>query len=92
MTVSDFDLGPIARSLNARAALYAIGGLQDIRRKLRGYSKRPSSDIFTSHTIHPHWAFHYGGRTELQFNIGLEDVSGEPELRHGVAFSFEPSQ
>jgi hypothetical protein len=92
MTVSDFDLGPIARALNAGAASYAIGGLQDIRKRLRGYSRRPSSDIFTSHTIHPHWAFHYGGRTELQFNIGVEDVDGEPALRHGVAFSFELSQ
>ena len=53
---------------------------------------RPSSDIFTSHTIHPHWAFQYGGRPELQFNIGLERVSDADELRHGVAFSFEPSQ
>lgn len=92
MTDSDFDVGPIARALNVRAASYAIGGLQEIRKRLRGYSRRPSSDIFTSHTIHPHWAFHYGGRTELQFNIGLEDVTGELELRHGVAFSFEPSQ
>lgn len=92
MTVSDFDVGPIARALNARAAPYAIGRLQDLRTTLRGYSKRPSSDIFTSHTIHPHWAFHYGGRTELQFNIGLEDIDGASELRHGVAFSFEPSQ
>lgn len=28
----------------------------------------------------------------LQFNIGLEDHTGEQELRHGVAFSFELSQ
>lgn len=92
MTEADFDVGPIARNLNTRAAPYAIGRLQDIRMRLREFSKRPSSDIFTSHTIHPHWAFHYGGRTELQFNIGLERVSDVDELRHGVAFSFEPSQ
>jgi hypothetical protein len=92
MADSAFDAGPIARALNARASSYAIGGLQDLRARLKGYARRPSSDIFTSHTIHPHWAFHYGGRTELQFNIGLEGVSGVEELRHGVAFSFEPSQ
>ena len=28
----------------------------------------------------------------MQFNIGFENISGTPELRHGVAFSFEPSQ
>jgi hypothetical protein len=92
MTNSDFDVAPIARALNERSAAYSIGGLQDIRTRLRGFSRRPSSDIFTSHTIHRHWAFHYGGRTELQFNIGLEDIDGVSELRHGVAFSFEPSQ
>jgi len=92
MADSSFDLGPVARAINARAPAHAIGALRDIRARLRGYSKRPASDIFTSHTIHPHWAFHYGGRKELQFNIGLEDVTGEDELRHGVAFSFEPSQ
>lgn len=92
MTEADFDVGPIARNLNTRAALYAIGRLQDIRMRLRGLSKRASSEVFTSHTIHPHWAFHYGGRTELQFNIGLERVFDVDELRHGVAFSFEPSQ
>ncbi|MFT4117909.1 hypothetical protein [Bradyrhizobium sp.] len=86
-----FDVGPIARNLNARAASYAIGELQDIRMRLRGYSRRPSSDIFTSHTIHQHWAFHYGGRTELQFNIGV-DGEADDELRHGVAFSFQLSQ
>lgn len=92
MTEPDFDVGPVAHALNARASSYAIGGLQDLRTRLRGYSKRPSSNIFTSQTIHPHWAFHYGGRTELQFNIGLEDVTDGLELRHGVAFSFERSQ
>lgn len=92
MTEADFDVGPIARNLNARAAPYAIGGLQGIRMRLRGFSRLPSSDIFTSQTIHPRWAFHNGGRTELQFNIGLERVAGIDELRHGVAFSFEPSR
>lgn len=91
MPEGDFDVGPVARDLNVRAQSYAIGRLQDIRMRLRGFSRRPSSDIFTTHTIHQRWAFHYGGRTELQFNIGVERVSGE-ELRHGVAFSFTPSQ
>ena len=56
-----------ALSMRARRPMRSVGC-----RTCR-YARRPSSDIFTSHTIHPHWAFHYGGRTELQFNIGLEE-------------------
>ena len=59
---------------------------------MRGYSKRPSSNIFTTQTIHDRWAFHYGGRTEIQFNIGMEGGPEGDELRHGVAFSFQLSQ
>ena len=36
-------------------------------------------------------AFHHGGRSELQFNIG-KDGSGGTMLRHGIAFSFGLSQ
>jgi len=38
------------------------------------------------------YAFHHGGRSELQFNIGFEDVSGIREFRHGVAFSFQTNR
>ena len=82
----------IARELNSRAYTYAIGELQNIRAKLKGLSRRPGSVIFSSQTTHEHWAFHHGGRSELQFNIGLEKLSTEHELRHGVAFSFELSR
>ena len=66
--------------------------LQDIRARIRGYGRPPSSNIFTTQTIHDGWAAHYGGRTELQFNIGVEEGGELTELRHGVAFSFQPSQ
>ena len=82
----------IARELNSRAHTYAIGELQNIRAKLKGFSRRPGSAIFSSQTIHEHWAFHHGGRSELQFNIGVEKLSSDHELRHGIAFSFELSQ
>lgn len=84
------DINAIAHELDARAHAHAIGDLQAIRAKLRG-TRRSGTNIFSRQTIHEDWAFHHGGRTELQFNIGKEDVSGI-ELRHGVAFSFEPSQ
>ncbi|KGI76894.1 hypothetical protein [Oleiagrimonas soli] len=36
------------------------------------------------------YAFHKGGREELQFNVGFEDDG--KYFRYGVAFSLEPSQ
>jgi len=86
------EISAIAHELNARARAHAIGDLQSIRAKLKRLARRPGTDIFSPQTIHDDWAFHHGGRSELQFNIGKEDVSGAIELRHGVAFSFELSQ
>lgn len=82
----------IAAELNGRSALHAIGQLQSIRKTLKGFERLPSRTIFTGQTIHEGWAFHHGGRTELQFNIGRENPDGAEEMRHGVAFSFELSQ
>jgi hypothetical protein len=87
-----FDITMIAHALNERAQTHPIGQLQAIRTNLKGLLRRPGKDIFTSQTIHADWAFHHGGRKELQFNIGREDSFEEVELRHGVAFSFESSQ
>jgi hypothetical protein len=86
------DIPAIANELNSRASGHTIGQLQAIRRRINEFSRQPGSAIFSSQTIHPQWAFHHGGRRELQFNIGAEEPSGSLELRHGVAFSFELSQ
>ena len=88
MPETDF-VAQVARDLNTRAQqAHPIGELQSLRAELKGLSRQPGTAIFSNLTIHPRWAFHHGGRTELQFNIGLEG----DELRHGVAFSFEASQ
>ncbi len=75
----------IAEELNARAHAHPIGKLQE----LRGH--RPGNDLFrvNSKTTQDRWACHWGGRTELQFNIGIEESKN---LRYGVAFSFEESR
>ncbi len=86
------DLQAIAVELNSLAHDHAIGRLQDIRLELKGFARRPGSDIFSSQTIKPEFAFHHGGRSELQFNIGLEGVPENREFRYGVAFSFETSR
>jgi len=82
----------IANELNARAGSYKIGNLQSIRKEINNFERPPSKQIFSTQTIQSSWAFHHGGRSELQFNIGIEDRGDQRELRHGVAFSFELSQ
>jgi hypothetical protein len=86
------DLRTIAAELNERSRTYSIGKIQEIRADLKKLRRRPGHEIFTPQTITDDYAFHLGGRHELQFNIGFEDDSGTHEFRHGVAFSFEPSQ
>ncbi|WP_153558590.1 hypothetical protein [Roseimaritima sediminicola] len=81
----------ITNAINAQSNGYEIGGLQDLRKELHNLSRRPGSRIFSEQTITPHWAFHHGGRSELQFNIGFDGTDGEA-LRHGIAFSFRTSQ
>lgn len=89
MTVPDLRM--IAAELNQRARVHPIGRLQEIRAELH-HKRRAGRDIFRSATTHSEWACHFGGRTELQFNIGLENVSDARMLRHGVAFSFQRSR
>jgi hypothetical protein len=94
MDSPQLDINAIAQELNTRARTHthAIGELQSIRAELKGLARRPGTNIFSSQTIHENWAFHHGGRKELQFNIGTEDAFAGIELRYGVAFSFELSQ
>jgi hypothetical protein len=62
-----------------------------LRAKLHGKRAR-TQDIFHKGTIFPKgdegYAFHDGGRTELQFNIGVHTPGNERCWRYGVAFEF----
>lgn len=78
----------IASELNIRSKSYQIGELQKIRKQIKGLSKKASSQIFHLGSISDKWAFHYGGRKEIQFNISFEDEG----LRYGLAFSLETSR
>jgi len=86
------NISDIARKLNELALPHPIGKLQDIRTQLKKLNRRPGENIFSVQTTFDDWAFHHGGRTELQFNIGHADGDHDDDLRHGVAFSFELSQ
>jgi hypothetical protein len=88
--VSKFDLRKYAHELNDASRSHPIGSLQEIRAKLHG-KRKAGQNIFSNQTIFKKWAFHHGGRSELQFNIGFDKTEGK-ELRYGVAFSFATSR
>ena len=92
MTIREMlSIQELSERLNDLADDYKIGQLQEIRKELKQFGRRPGSKIFGSQTIKETYAFHHGGRSELQFNIGF-DGPDDDCLRHGVAFSLEPSQ
>ena len=83
-------LKSIANKINQKSKDFEIGKLQGIRKALKGLKRKANSNIFVddSNTMTEDWAFHYGGRSEIQFNIGFEDEG----FRFGLAFSLETSQ
>ena len=88
--MAKFNLQRFAEELNQAARSHPIGALQEIRAELHG-KQRSGRDVFSTQTVFEEWAFHHGGRSELQFNIGFDGTKGN-ELRSGVAFSFDTSR
>jgi hypothetical protein len=84
-------LDEIVREVDRRSAGRPFGTLQERRRRIQNLDRRPSLVPFGS-ANDEYWAFHIGGRTELQFNLGLEEGLPSGNLRYGVAFSFETSR
>lgn len=83
----------IVHEIERRARAHPIGDLQRTRMRLHHLSRRPTRTIFTPQTIIGRYAFHAGGRTELQFNVGYETVPQKGRfLRHAVSFNFQRSQ
>ena len=86
--MSAMGIKELALRVNERAGNYRIERLQEHRKEIRGHARMAPGPIFSSRSVHDTYAFHSGGRQELQFNIGTD----EGGIRHGVAFSLETSQ
>ena len=83
------DIEEIIQRLNDGFDRFEFGKLQEIRKEYLGLQKRPCRTPFGKKaTFPPDYAFHVGGRDELQFNVGFD----EEELRWGVAISLQASQ
>ncbi len=87
------NIATLVKKINQAAPAYQVGGLQQYRAKLHE-KKSGTFKLFSAQTTFAKdwggFAFHHGGRTELQFNIGISHA--EKKVRHGVAFSFERTQ
>ena len=86
-------ISAVATDINRIAHSFEFGKLQEIRKRLKGMKRAPAV-IFDVAKLSVNdekgWAFHTGGREELQFNIGIEKK--EDRFRFGVAFSLETSR
>ncbi len=79
----------ITNAIEKKASEFSFGDFQSIRQQLKGKSTC-SPTIFTAKTTFTNYAFHNGGRTELQFNVGYESNEEESQqLRHGLAISLK---
>lgn len=66
---------------------HIFDSIQEIRYENIG--KRPRTwRPFADFSIKDNYAFHAGGRKELQFNIGQDWINDETIFRYGVAFSL----
>ena len=74
--------------LNERSVRFKFGQLQHIRKHSRGLKRLASRTPFGAQCTFDDYAYHVGGRGELQFNVG-KDQSG---LRWGVAVSLHLNQ
>ena len=90
-----FDMKEICREVNSRASEYAFRDLQKIRHMLNDKDIKNYSIFSESKTVFEDYAFNYGGREEIQFNLGKTSAIDSPHkeaLRFGLAFSLQPSQ
>lgn len=86
------DIKEIAETINAKAKDYQMSTFFQLRKQLHGKERVKSKNIFTSQSIFDDYAYHIGGRHELQFNIGFIKRDGEDKFRYGVALSLEENK
>lgn len=89
------ELGPIIERIEDLAFEHPFGELPELRKRLKALKHTHRRIFYTprsTETTKANWsyAFHYGGRRELQFNVGFED-NGKT-LRYGAGFSFQGSR
>lgn len=87
------DISAIAEGLNKRLRDSSLADFQKKRARRLGARAPYTKKFFSAATakVGSGYAFHSGGRTELQFNIGFEN-SPSDTLRYGLAITLQPGQ
>ncbi|MGC1784472.1 MAG: hypothetical protein WA708_18250 [Acidobacteriaceae bacterium] len=86
-------LQEVVTEVNARAQGRPFGSLPKWRKAHKGMKSLPGTPFYTSLRKEDRaYVFHVGGLSELQFNLGFEEVHGVTTFRHGVAFSLQTTR
>lgn len=88
-------IGPIIDKIEQLAVDRPFGKLPQLRKALKPRAQAHRRIFYSVRSLdvpRTEWdyAFHRGGRREMQFNVGLEDR--RETLRYGIAFSFQGSR
>lgn len=87
------DLSEIVTAIEQKLVGTPLAAFYAERRKLNGGNRWSGPLLLIQRNgkqSRQGYAYHKGGREELQFNVGFED--GGTRFRYGVAFSLEPGQ
>jgi hypothetical protein len=86
-------LQEIVTEVNERAQGRPFGNLPEWRKAHKGMKSLPGTPFYSGLKKEDRgYVFHVGGLSELQFNLGFEDVRGITTFRHGVAFSLQTTR
>jgi len=79
--------------VNERAKGRPFGGLPEWRKRHKPIRSLPAKPFYsTLKKEDRQYVFHVGGQSELQFNLGFEDIGDDTIFRHGVAFSLQTTR
>ena len=86
-------LHEVVTEVNERAQGRTFGGLPEWRKAHKGMKSLPGTPFYSGLKKEDRdYVFHVGGLSELQFNLGFEDVRGVTTFRHGIAFSLQTTR
>lgn len=80
------DIANIAEQLNDVLSDSSMAEFQVERAARLGKSKPGARNLFSKRTTHDNYAYHDGGRSELQFNFGMDSPT---VFRYGIGISLQ---
>lgn len=89
----DLTLQQVVMEVNKRAQGRPFGSLPEWRKTHKTIKSLPGTPFYSVPKKEDReYVFHVGGLSELQFNLGFENVRGVTIFRHGVAFSLQTTR